>query len=109
MAFVLKDWNIEALTGYKPVTTFFTDFSIADGFGISAIKDTYNRAFKHWKEDVKFVTELCMVLNWKCWQHYDEGHTKVSELYSELYYKLRDWCIDNLMGDDLKYFFETTD
>ena len=25
----LKDWNIEALTGYKPKTTFYTDFSIA--------------------------------------------------------------------------------
>lgn len=26
----IKTWNIEALTGYKPKTTFYEDFSIAD-------------------------------------------------------------------------------
>lgn len=25
-------WNIEALTGYKPITTFYEDFSIADHY-----------------------------------------------------------------------------
>lgn len=40
------DWNIEALTGYVPKTTFYTDFSIADRFGTAAIEDTYRRAFK---------------------------------------------------------------
>ena len=35
--------------GYKPITTFWDDFSIADRFGISAIKDTYKRAFEEWK------------------------------------------------------------
>ena len=29
--------------GYQPKTTFWMDFSIADKFGIAAIKDTYNR------------------------------------------------------------------
>ena len=23
-------WNVEAMTGYKPITTFWTDFSIAE-------------------------------------------------------------------------------
>ena len=36
-------------TDYQPKTTFWMDFSIADKFGIAAIKDTYNRAFKGWK------------------------------------------------------------
>ena len=39
-------WNIEAITGYKPITTFWMDFSIADNFGKSAVKDTFNRAFE---------------------------------------------------------------
>lgn len=68
----IKDWNIEALTGYKPITTFYTDFSIAEPFGESAIKDTYERAFKIWKSDYKYLTELVMVLNWKCWEHEDD-------------------------------------
>lgn len=29
----IKTWNIEAMTGYKPRTTFYEDFSIADHFG----------------------------------------------------------------------------
>ena len=28
----IKDWKIEELTGYKPISTFYTDFSIADNF-----------------------------------------------------------------------------
>ena len=41
----IKVWNIEAMTGYKPRTTFYEDFSIADAFGGTAIRDTYCRAF----------------------------------------------------------------
>lgn len=54
----ITDWNIEQLVGYKPITTFFTDFSIADNFGESAVIDTYNRAFEYWKSDYKYLTEL---------------------------------------------------
>ena len=39
----IKDWNIEAQCGYTPLTTVYMDFSIADNFGIDAIKDTYER------------------------------------------------------------------
>ena len=54
--------------GYQPKTTFWMDFSIADKFGIAAIKDTYNRAFKEWKNNHVYLTELVMVLNHKIWQ-----------------------------------------
>lgn len=91
----IKDWNIEAMCGYKPITTFYTDFSIADKFGIDAIKDTYARAFKHWRMDYKYVTELVMVLNWKGWEHY-EVNRKYSEIYFELYERLQNWCYDHL-------------
>ena len=30
-------WNIEAVCGYKPITTFWNDFSVADAFGTSAV------------------------------------------------------------------------
>ena len=54
----IKTWNIEAMTGYVPQTTFYEDFSIADQFGLDAIKDTFNRAFKHWKDNYVYLTEL---------------------------------------------------
>ena len=34
-------WNVEAICGYKPFTTFWDDFSIAEKFGKDAIKDTF--------------------------------------------------------------------
>ncbi len=39
--------NIDPMMmGYEQKTTFWMDFSIADKFGIAAIKDTYKRAFR---------------------------------------------------------------
>lgn len=37
------DWNIEEVTGYKPISTLYSDMSIADMFGEKAVKDTYER------------------------------------------------------------------
>ena len=37
------------MIGYEEKTTFWDDFSIADAFGMVAIKDTYRRAFNEWK------------------------------------------------------------
>ena len=105
---MIKDWNIEKLTGYKPHTTFYTDFSIAEPFGISAIADTYNRAFKEWKNNVVYLTELTMVLNWKIWEHYETNET-LAKFYQSMWEKTDAYCRDNLKGDDLKYFLNTTD
>lgn len=30
---VITSWNIQAITGYEPKTTFWSDFDIADHFG----------------------------------------------------------------------------
>lgn len=102
-------FNSEALFGYTQQTTFWQDFTIADAFGINAVKDTYRRAVDAWKTDKVYMTELVMILNWKCWVHYERGNTKLSELYSDLYYKARDIAFETLKGDDLKYFIRTTD
>lgn len=105
----LKNWNIEALTGYHPITTFYLDFSIADKFGLEAIKDTYKRAFEEWKTNFRFMTELVMVLNWKCWEWHDSKNIEKSELYGNLYYELDEWCLDNLKGKELEYYISTID
>ena len=72
----IKNWNIEAITGYKPITTFYTDFSIADNFGANAILDTFKRAFRSWKDNYKYLTELVMVLNWKIHEHYEKNNKR---------------------------------
>lgn len=103
-----KDWNIKELTGYEPKTTFYMDFSIADAFGVQAVEDTYNRAFEEWKDNVVFVTELAMVLNWKMFEHYDKNPS-LEKMYRKLWYTIDEWCVSNLKGDDLMYYYDTTD
>ena len=39
--------------GTEVKTTFWEDFSIAERFGLSAIQDTFNRAFKEWKRRLR--------------------------------------------------------
>lgn len=104
----IPKWNIEEMTGYKPITTFWMDFSIADNFGMAAIKDTYRRAFDEWKSDYKYLTELVMVLNYKIWQWYETDEEK-ARLYYDLWEKTQSYGYDNLKDDELTYFYRTLD
>ena len=101
-------WNVEAVTGYKPKTTFWDDFSIADIFGADAVRDTFNRAFSEWKNDTEYLTELVLVLNHKIWQHY-EHNEPLARVYDELWKKADLFAVENLTGDDLTYFYNITD
>lgn len=87
------------MTGYEMKTTFWTDFNIADRFGLDAIKDTYNRAFNEWKDDKVYATELVLVLNWKSWEHSGVRDgipvaDKIGSWYADKYYETRDKLID---------------
>ena len=106
---IIKNWNIEAITGYKPITTFYQDFSIADNFGINAIKDTFNKAFREWKTNYKYLTELVMALNWKIWEHHENNNSDLSLIYDELWKKADSYAVNNLKGNELDYFYTTTD
>lgn len=105
---ILPDWNIEAMTGYVPKTTFYMDFSIADKFGEAAIEDTYKRAFDEWKNNIEYLTELVMVLNWKIFEHHGTND-KLAGLYDKLWKAADLWCMENLNGEDLMYYLRTTD
>lgn len=90
-------------------TTFQSDFTIAEKFGEKAIEDTYRRAFKEWKDNYKYLTELVIVLNHKCWDHYHKGNQKLSALYEDLYYKTHDYALDHLKGEEFDYYWKKTD
>lgn len=98
------------LGDYECKTTFWQDFMIADAFGESAIRDTFNRAFKEWREDRIYVTELAMVLNWRSWYWDSKDNLKLCKLYAELYYTVWDWVGVNLTDEDARrYFYKTLD
>lgn len=105
---IIKNWRIEEETGYHPITTFYQDFSIADRFGISAIRDTYNRALKEWKNDYKYLTELVMVLNWKIWEHY-ESNKAIATIYNDLWLEADNYARENLKDNELSYYYSTID
>lgn len=102
-----EEWMKEEL-GYECITTFWSDFSIADRFGTAAVKDTYKRAFNEWKGNYKYLTELVMVLNHKCNFYHGKNNT-LSELYGELYYEADEYATSNLKDEELSYFYRVTD
>ena len=96
------------INGYETITSFWSDFTIADRFGVSAIKDTYKRAFNEWKDNYKYLTELVMVLNWKIWQ-FHEKNNQYAEVYNKLWEEADAYACNNLRRDEAAYFFWTTD
>lgn len=103
-----EDWNIEELTWYKPLTTCYMDFSIAERFGKSAVFNTYSKLFEEYKDNYKLLTELVMVLNWKIWQHY-ESNEVMAKVYNFLWEKADCYACNNLKENELLYFYRTTD
>lgn len=110
---IIPRWNIEEETGYKPFTTFWKDFSIADTYGLQAIQDTFNRAFNEWKDNYKYLTELVLVLNHKICYHYAENGTDEENdkayLYNKLWNEANDYALENLQGEQADYFYHITD
>lgn len=94
--------------GYEMKTTFWMDFTIADAFGIDAIKDTYKNAFTSWKNNYEYVTELALVMNWKIFAHYEKDDEK-AELYTKLWQQTDEWCMNHLKKGELAYYIKWTD
>lgn len=103
-----KDWDIERMTGYKPMTTCYMDFSIAEPFGESAVLETYDSLFEVMKCDYRWLTEFVMALNWKIWEHY-ETNEKLARVYNSLWEQAQEYALNNLHEDELNYFYSTTD
>lgn len=101
-------WNIKAVCGYKPITTFWNDFSVADAFGTSAVVDTFKRAFEEWKGNYKYLTELVMVLNHKIWQWFEKNST-LAAIYNRFWEIADQYALNNLKGEELDYFYRVTD
>lgn len=104
---MLKDWRIEALTGYKPHTNFYVRFSMAEPYGITALADVYNTLSTKNANSVVNMTELVLVLQWKIYEHYDNNKI-LTKFYQSMWEIADKWCRENLQGNDLKYFEDIT-
>lgn len=96
--------------GYERKTTFYSDLTIADIFGVDAVKDTYDRVVKEWMDNIEYITEFCMCVNHKAWEHY-ENDKELSKLYSDLYYDLKYKIYEHYEDNQeaTEYFFNKID
>lgn len=94
--------------GYKTITTFYEDFTIAEKFGPNAILDTYKRVMKEWSSNYKYLTELVLILNFKIWKHY-KTNENLSKIYNDLWQKTDNYAYETLKGEELTYYLETID
>lgn len=73
-------------------TTFYGDFKVAEAFlgtEPNAVKETWKRAWEGWKNNCKYMVELCLVMNHLCWEHNGKD-ASLSEWYADKYHFLFD-------------------
>lgn len=98
------------MIGYKPKTTFWSDFSIAECYGVESVKDTYNRVKEEWKDNIEYMTELALVVNHKSWQH-AQTNENLSKVYVQLWEEVDNFIFEHFKGneDAICYYVQTTD
>lgn len=103
--------NLGNVGNYRRRTTFYADLSIAEYYGEANVKDTYNRVMNEWLDNIEYITEFVLCLNWKCWEHHDRDNHGLAVLYHDLYYKAVDEVMEHYKNDQkaLLYYYEITD
>ena len=99
---------LEKQFDFKFETSFWEEFSIADQYGSDGIKEHYDQVFSEWKDNLKYLTELVLVLNWKIFQWYQIDDA-IGLTYDELWKKTDAYALENLKGDDLHYYLSVLD
>ena len=89
-------------------TTFWEEFSLADNYGSEGVIEHYNLVFNQWKDYLRFLTELVLVLNWKIYQWYQVDDT-LGKTYDELWKRTDQYVLDTSKGDKLHYYLSTLD
>lgn len=89
-------------------TTFFSDLSIAEWYGINAVKETYRDVMASWGDNLEFMCEWVLSLNHKIWQHYKQNK-ELAKVYDDLWRKADDYCCNHFKGEDLEKYYSYMD
>ena len=105
---LLEKMALEKMLDYKFESTFWEEFSIAENYGRDAVKKHYDLVFSQWKDNIKFLTELVLVLNLKLfiWFKVDDD---LGKMYENLYVDADAYALCTFEGDDLHYYLHTLD
>lgn len=105
----MTKWETAIEIGYEPKTSYWQDFTIAEKYGgVHRILCTFKNKFKDAQRDHVKMTELVLVLNHKIWAHHGKRST-LALTYNALWRAADSWACDNLKGQELAYFYKTTD
>lgn len=94
--------------GKERKTTFFSDLSIAECYGINAVKETYRDVMNSWGDDLEFMCEWVISLNQKIWQHYNENRG-LAKIYDDLWRKADNYCREHFKGEELDKYYAYID
>ena len=102
-----KYWQFEKLNGYRPMTFYYTDFSVSEEISADAVQDKFDFCFNMAvNTGIANLTELVLVLICKSEELYKSDRA-LSKMY-ELFWKRVDAYIKaNFKGDKLYYYFRT--
>lgn len=105
---LLEKMALEKMLDFKFESSFWEEFSIAEDHGGDAVREHYDLVFPQWKGNLKYLTELVLVLNIKLfiWFKVDDD---LGKLYEELWMKTDQYALNTLSGDDLHYYLHTLD
>ena len=105
---LLERLSLEKMLDYKFESSFWEEFSIAEVYGSEGVRDHWNLVFEQWKDNIKYLTELVLVLNIKIfiWYGVDDS---IGLTYDELWKQTDGYALETLKGDDLHYYLHTTD
>lgn len=59
--------------------------------------------------EVKSWTYMALVTNWLSWAWHEQGEEELAKAWSDAWYRINDYSLDNLKGEKLKYYVKETD
>lgn len=114
-----KNFEANLREDYERKTTYTSDFSIAEWCvpieGMSAIASTMRNALQNWRDSIEFFAEIIIVLNLKSWEHAARKNNQYAQMYSDLYYMVRDLYFDWFDSDNkqhdkaMEYYYDYVD
>lgn len=82
---------------WREGTTFYADFLMAEAYrgrDPKSLTDTWDRAWKAWKNNAKYMVELCLCMNHLCWKNHGKDET-LCQWYADKYH----FCHDRIFSD----------
>ena len=103
--------QLKDLKGEERKTTFMSDLSIGEWCGMKGALDTIKNDVSEWRDDVEYMAEFILCVNWKAWEHAARENKNWVNFWSFVYGRVRDLMYDYYADDDEKtrYLWEYLD